>query len=261
MGTSVGSNGLASSNAQSGVPNLDVSSSSGATVTVGANNDYYKADAASNAQVFILPNPSTNKGKQITVEKVDTTLNVVTLNDGSNVTTLNTNGEAVTVVADGASYQIINRRIPSVWNTNLTFTPDATAFGTVTGATFLSRRNGDSLEVKGYFINGTATANPSMFALPAGVTIASTKIVAGQRNEVGSYYCVNGPAGGGSAIFNNLGGRSLGPVLANSASLAVVGFANAGFSLLASIQNANQIFSDGEGVIFNFSIPVTGWNG
>lgn len=64
------------------------------------------------------------------------------------------------------------------WDTSLTFTPSA-SFGTVTGSQVFSRRVGDSLEVRGYWVNGTVTASAAQLVLPASHTVDYTKIATG----------------------------------------------------------------------------------
>lgn len=237
--------------------NLDINTATAATVSVSASNDFYKANAASNAQVFLIPNPSTVKGKVFTFEKVDTTLNVVTLNDGSNVTTLNTNGEAVQIVSDGASYQIFNRRIPSGWAGGLTLVPASAAFGTIFGSTSIYKREGDSIRFRGYFQSGTAAAGLASFALPAGVTIASSKVFGIGETQAGSFYA---PPAAANAVFDNATAKAFGIVTCNAASLGIVCLSIAGQSLIIAPAQGNQVVANSDAVLFDFTVPVSGWN-
>lgn len=98
-------------------------------------------------------------------------------------------------LADGYN---ISQAQGTPWNSSLTFTPVVAAFGNVTSSSFQSRCVGDTLEVRGYWLNGTVAGNTASITLPTGYPIDSSKYPS-TSNASGlhssSYQITSGAAG------------------------------------------------------------------
>lgn len=167
---------------------------------------------------------------------------------GGTQTTLNSDGECLELFCDGsASWQIIQRRIPSTW---FSYTPTFTAFGTVTSVSFFAQRVGDSLSVHGTAFTGTVTAAEARASLPANLTSSdSTKIpflmTVGKGNE-------------GTVSVTDFGSFAV----TIERSVTYVTFIAESSSATFAKANANAM--TGNTVNFGFfatGIPINGWNG
>ena len=87
-----------------------------ANYTVDNNNEVILADATSAAITITLPDPSTNSGKELIIQKIDSTINTVTLQpstgniEGSTSISLSRQYETIILCSDGNEYKIISKR-------------------------------------------------------------------------------------------------------------------------------------------------------
>lgn len=130
------------------------------------------------------------------------------------------------------------------------YTPTFTGFGTVSTESFLYRRVGDTLHVKGRFTSGTPTAVTAEISIPSGLVIDANKIPTvnyqvgkGFRNIVG--------AGAGNDL--NILGTS------NTDSISIGLHDIAGYNPITA-ENGNQIVGVGDIVSLEFSVPIAGWS-
>jgi hypothetical protein len=144
------------------------------------------------------------------------------------------------------------------WKTNLTFTPDATAFGTISNSDFHYRRVGDTMEVVFYFKAGTVTANTAKIALPSGIQIDTAKIGSSRFNPLGWYNNSSGAGGAGLftvniagvLVYDSTGGAGVVTFTKNNFSDATSGIYN---PVDATTWNNNGQLAG------RFWIPVQGW--
>lgn len=90
------------------------------------------------------------------------------------------------------------------WNNSLTFTPSASAFGSISNAAFISRREGPNLHVRGKWKNGTVGGAAGYIQLPSSYTINTSALVAtgSFMNQLG---WGNGSTSAASAMFATIG--------------------------------------------------------
>lgn len=139
------------------------------------------------------------------------------------------------------------------WSNSLAFTASP-GFGTVTSPDYRYKRIGDTMLVVGSWINGTIAASNSYIQLPAGYTIDTTKMPA-FTTEVGLFYRLvntgNFPsANEGPWVLFYDGSTNNQLFLAYTSTSS-----DYSKSLTSTLMNA------GETSKFNFTIPITEWNG
>jgi hypothetical protein len=207
-------------------------------------------DASGGARTITLFAVSGQTGKRITIKKIDSSTNAVTIDanstetiDGATTTTLNTQYETVTLFCDGDEWHIENRTYPQVWTS---YTPTVTGFGTAASVSFFYRRSGDSMQVMGRFVAGTSTAVEAQVTLPLSLTSDATKVasirlcgpVAVGGNNAASYTAL---------IESNVGYLTIGVQSAGSAGIDKA--------------NGNALAGSGEEVSIFATVPISGWNG
>ena len=133
------------------------------------------------------------------------------------------------------------------------YTPTITGAGTPTSVSFLHRRIGSTLEVKGTFVTGTVSAVLATVTLPNGNTIDTTKTTL-QNISSASGANVGDWIGAGAS---NLGAM----VTATGTSSSLVYFATQIAAANMGIAgNGNTVWGTGQTVAFKFSVPITGWS-
>lgn len=153
-------------------------------------------DGTGGAFTLTLAPAADTEGKRITITKIGTDYNAITVDgDGAEVidfgngaaagassTTLNTPGESIELISNGTKYYLIKRNIPSVWTA---FTPTIGAITSAptqgSGATKEARwrRIGDSMEINFNYNQSNAGSGGTgnyLFPLPSGFTIDSAKL-------------------------------------------------------------------------------------
>lgn len=211
--------------------------------------------ASGSAFTITLYAASGNSGKILRVKKTDSSLtNIITIDgnssetiDGALTTTLNTQYEEITLVCDGSNWYILERNIPSEWTA---YTPTFAGLGTVGTINVLSRRVGDSLQVRASWVNGTVSGTTASMTLGYGgtsgnVTTDSTKV----------------------PVISKVGDGFRSPNTVSAVSVLGTGGATViQFSLIANAtvnpnvaQAGSSIFGSSEGVYIDAIIPVSGW--
>ena len=132
---------------------------------------------------------------------------------------------------------------------SLAFTPSA-GFGTVSSQSWITKRVGDTLVVRGRIYCGTPGASVASIALPAGYTIDATKLWSGLTNTVGSYTDLSASSGHPAPL----------PMWVNSGDLSTVYFGYTASSSAYTNVNVNTLFDAGDNITVNFEIPIAGWN-
>lgn len=162
---------------------------------------------------------------------------------------LYTNGESLTVYSDGANWQILNHLTSSA---PTAYTPSFTAFGTPTGVSFYSWREGQNLVIHGLWTNGTATAVGNAISIgyggvdtPTGLaintTIVPTPSGAAGRSIVGSWAANNTGNDSGWVTVNST----------TSVALTLVGE--------LTVINGNATGTGSTLVFGELRIPISGW--
>jgi len=134
------------------------------------------------------------------------------------------------------------------------YTPSTTGVGTPSGVSFKYRRNGDTLDVIGFFTTGTVSASLVSVSLPSSLTIDSDKIT--QNNTTSNPGTLVGRAQG--AGFANHAVNII-TATGTSTSLVYFGTPDAGTNQLTP-QNGNGIFTSSEKIAVKFSVPISGWS-
>lgn len=124
------------------------------------------------------------------------------------------------------------------------YTPNYTGFGDVTDSNIEWRRNGDSLELRGSFVSGVATASLATMSLPPGLTAAA---MVAHPQKAGSWTQSTSLAGNGMVLISS--GES------------VIEFGYETGSQAGLLENnGNGIISNGVRLSLNgVAIPIAGW--
>lgn len=137
------------------------------------------------------------------------------------------------------------------WSNQYTFTP--ANFGTVSGAVYQTRRVGDSLEVRYFWVNGTPAGSTASLALPTGLQIDSSKI---QSASNGTVLGMGAPSNSSLWFSNNLAHF----IFYDGSDVNNVYFATSGSSHIISKVVASSISSGSDSMSGNFTIPIKGWS-
>lgn len=125
---------------------------------------------------------------------------------------------------------------------------------------YQNRRVGDTLEFRGYIQVTSSTAAAISLNLPTGITADLTKLmIAGPRNQVGTYLYLDNGAGGSQ--FNNVTSALGAIAYNNSLSLTVLYPTYNGAGSTFAQVNASTIFlGSTSAMTLEFKIPVIGWS-
>lgn len=245
------------------------------------NQDYLvTGDTDSAAFTLTLPDCASNAGKVFKIKKVGTdftTAKALTVaRAGSDTifdtaasgtsTTLNTPGEEIEIVSLGSTvWQVVSRRIPSVWTT---YTPSWTASttnptignGTLTGRW---KRVGDGIMLQLYILFGSTSTTGSgsyEWSIPSGLTIDTAKLGAGGSAQNHTLGIVN---------WHDNGTDVYGGTVAYATTTTMYNFQSTYTAATAPLKN-NTNWSNGspmtlatsdEVIAYTNTIPITGWNG
>lgn len=237
---------------------LSVQTSQTTTYSISATADNVVfLNANGGAFTATLPTAASVTGKVYYLKKTDATTNAVTIAttssqtiDGVVGTSLNTQNETLKIVSDGSNWQILERRIPSIW---VSYTPTYTNLGTVTNIQARSRRVGDSLQIMGSFTTGTpagATCSISLgFNGTSGNVTVSTVIPA-----------IGTVVGKGNSAFSNTTGFSGMGVFALP-SVTVVYPTNENSTQFGFGNQFGTALGTGGSYSYSAQVPILGWNG
>lgn len=134
------------------------------------------------------------------------------------------------------------------------YTPTITNFGTVSGVAFASRRQGDSLEIKGYFVQGAGTGSTGTVSL--GYSGGNGNVIINVSNPSGGVGQVVGNASASATASTTYFG--LQSVIVSSSSLLAFGAQTSGQTALAQL-NGNS-FNTGAAISFHATVPIVGWS-
>ena len=127
-------------------------------------------------------------------------------------------------------------------------------FGTISGASFLKRRVGDTLHVCGYFTCGTTAGTTAQINLPAEYPI-NTALITGQT-IVGQYAVARPGAGTGTLASSNY----FNPLIVQSSTSALF-FANQYLNSGAFDTGAGNAVAPNSSLIsVNFTVPISTWS-
>ncbi len=240
-------------------PNLTITSQSATYNALTTDNVILASGAAFTINLYAA---SGNSGKQLRIKKTDSTLaNIITIDgnasetiDGATTTTLNTQYEEVTIVCDGSSWHILDRHIPNGISTSLfAFAPSA-GYGTVANAVYYTWREGQFLNVRIGFNNGTAAASTGSIVFPSGLVLDTTGLISGNKNVVGTWVMCD------TSAANNYPNRA-GLVFIRPANTDRIYMNLDNASATLNENNVTQVTgTSGSFWNFNFKIPVSGWN-
>jgi hypothetical protein len=221
------------------------------TYTVLPTDNFVPCDATSGTFTVTLFSPAANVGKEVTIEKIDSTFTIVTISapsgtiNGSATVNLSTQYESITIVSNGTNFYIKDRRIPSTWSS---YTPSTTqGLGTVSNVNLYRRRVGDSMEIRGRLQAGTVTATEARVSfIASGETLTSTSAIT-------TLECVG-------VIIRSLGTSAASSLIEPSVSYMTVGGLSGGVATLAK-QNGSAQFANSDVISIKAMIPISGWEG
>lgn len=240
-----------------------------ANYTLTTADDVVLGDSSGGTFTLTLPTAVGNAGKTFYIKKTDSSFTAITIDgdgtetiDGSTTTTVNTQNEEITIVSDNANWQILSRRIPSFWYA-ITLTPNAAGFGTVSDESYFAKRVGDSLHVRGCFTSGTPAASPATISLPSEYVLDTSKIMGTQKALVGKFFVLSVSGTFGAAtVFDNNSGVANGPVYFDALEPDRIRISSGSQSSIIYNGNGNTfVGSSGDGVVFDFIMPIVGWKG
>lgn len=221
-----------------------------ADYTMLTTDDGVYVDASGAARTITLFAVSGQSGKRITIKKIDSSTNAVTIDanssetiDGATTTKLCTQYETVTLFCDGDEWHVENRTYPQVWTS---YTPTITGFGTAGSVSFFYRRSGDSMEIMGRFVSGTSTAVEAQVTLPLSLSSDATKVASIRL-------CGSVAVGGGNAA-------SYTALIASNVGYINIGVQSSGTAGIDAA-NGNSLAASGEEVSILAIVPISGWNG
>lgn len=236
-------------------PVLSVASKT-ANYTITTSDNIVLGDSSGGTFTLTLPTAVGNTNLY-TLKKIDSTATAVSIAttssqtiDGITTAALTSQYESLQLYSDGSNWQVLVRRIPSVW---VAYTPTLVGFGTATNVAFYSRRVGDSLEIQGFFTAGTTTATTATISMgyngTAGNVSASTVTPAqtGANYSAVGYYASN----------SNLSAPVM--IVASTDTVLHLGIMGSAASGLTPITGAN--ISNSQNVSLWARIPINGWGG
>lgn len=216
-------------------------------------------NASSGAFTVTLPTAVGVSGKNYIIKRIDSALaNTIVLAaasgefiDGYPSKNISTGNESYTIYSDGTNWQIQDHNIDTSWTQ---YAPTLVGFGTVSGSSFIWRRIGQNLEIRGQFVAGTPTATIALVPFPSSALIVSALV--SSILDAGKWVRQSGGGAidkGGFMLYNN--GSS------NITFAAVETFGPSNTSTTLSAKNGNAIVATGETISLDATIPIDGWEG
>jgi hypothetical protein len=261
--------GITAGSVKTHVPEVhaSVKTVSSANYTVLDNDGYavvYVTTGASD-RTITLPAIANNIGRRLMISKADSGAGKVVLAPAS---TESINGQtSATLHFIVTQYQQITiTATASGWISdpisldlgNLTFTPNATGFGTVSNQFYRSRRDGKILEVTGSFQCGTTATGAgcvSRISLPTGLTIDTTNLSTAMDTEMGTFRRMFN--GSGDGVYGSETGIM--HYDASAGDTAKLYFASTRSSTEFDNIDALFIAATNDKIVVTFRIPITEW--
>jgi hypothetical protein len=150
----------------------------------------------------------------------------------------------------------VNVPVVTAWQS---YTPTFEGFGTPTAVSALWRRIGDSIEVRGQFTSGSASAALATISLPSGFNLDSTKLNGAQTNVLGSMFrsnsIVTGIPSGTRGPWTITESKSI-----NTSKVYVSTFTDLATAGVFQVQAGNALTASGEILTFEFRAPISQWS-
>lgn len=206
-----------------------------------------------------LPTAADNTGRTLVIKKVDSGSGRVIVDgegsetiDGFATVIVPLQNDFVTVQCTGSAWTIINRRDVTGWTS---YTPTFTAgFGTVSNEAGFWRRNGSSIEVRGYATFGTVTAAYGAIYIPNSLNTAASLLSKNNSTSASGEYV-------GRLFQEKLTGGRNGILVTAPATgtdaVYLTGNISAGDTLLPAL--VSTYWDSGENFSFRFEVPITEW--
>lgn len=136
-------------------------------------------------------------------------------------------------------------------------TVTGSGFGTATSTFYKSKRIGDELYVTGKFLIGTAAASPGYLNLPSGLEIDPNKLSSTTNSHLVGWAGHTDTGGSGAFVL----GKGLVLFYDGSDTTKIfVGYTNGTVNGQYTKDNVTAYANSGEGIHFNFRIPIRGWS-
>lgn len=237
-----------------------------ANYTILASDDLIIANADSTASFNLtLPDATAMNGKMIRVKKTGSNIaRTITLlpagSDTINSTSsylLYTLDEYVEIMPFGSDWFILNHKTITEWSSSLSF--GTTGLGTLASSVFMSRRVGDSLQVRFFMEIGTPATATGKITLP--VTVDAAKLLGDHRSSLGNFEYTaassnniysDGTSAGQAGIVGFDTGETTNVFFSVKADTDASGFTYAATNASTYLNAAAQISGE-------FLIPVSGW--
>jgi hypothetical protein len=217
--------------------------------------------ATGGSSVPLVVNNGTSTGNIIEIK--DNGTNRLTIADGGNVTlnggTIAMGSAKITGLAAGSTSgdAVRYEQLPSVAGTITNWAALAsmtvTGFGSIANSTFLSRRVGDSIQVRGNFTVGTATGVSATINLPT-ITVDTAKLATNINSPVGFWYNLTS----GAQTFYSTGGAGVLYFKQTDNTKIYCSVGSTGNSFVESLGNA--IVVNSTNFAFYFEVPITGYS-
>lgn len=224
-------------------------------------NDFIPCDASSAAFTVALPAASTATGHRLWIQKIDSSVNAVTIDgdasetiNGSTTIKLASQYEIVQIYCNGTAWFIVARDYPRT-TTLATVTFDGC--GTTTSHDVRYQRIGDRMYCQGEALCGTVAASTFAINLPTGLTIDTAKITSSTGAQlVGNLHRITNsaiayPATSTGPFHLFYDGSTSGKIF-----LAITAGAVA-FTFTKVL--GSTCFSNSDQMTFQFNVPITNW--
>jgi hypothetical protein len=216
-------------------------------------------NATSGAITVNLGAAASNSGKVLIIKKTDSSVNLVTIDanstetiDGALTKKLATQYESLKIVCDGSNWQILERRYPMEWASDSGFTVGGP---TVSSSSFISRRQGDMLEVIGKITWSGAGTGAFSVALAGSRTFDTAKFLDNSANLAGMWGHCQFKDSSATTNYNGIAIYTSADTLRFYFETAAAGSMQAGSETIPVAIGANDVLN-----VF-FRVPVTNWEG
>jgi hypothetical protein len=245
-----------------GVARVNQTATKTTTYTTTNADDTVPCDATSGVFTVNVHTAAGNTGERITIKKIDSTFNIVTVDfnssetgDGRTTIKLSTQYEAVTLESNGTNWYVLDRYIKSEW---AAYTPTIThSSGAATNftATGFWRRVGDNIEMRGQMLfSGTSSSFTDIVAsLPSGLTIDAAKLPSQSFQPVGYGATRDAGVGVNQCIS-----------FYNTSSTIVLLATNVGSTYTSASQITQAVpftFGNTDYIQWFAEVPITNWEG
>ena len=231
------------------------------TYTATSDDDVIFCSSSGAAFTVTLPAASGIGGKVLTLKKIDSSFNAVTIDgngaetiDGSATTTLSTQHETLMLICDGSNWQVIERTYPmseqaatlsGTWNTNVSYTG------------FWSRL-GDKMKIRFQIVlSGAPNSAGCGITIPNSLTIDTGKAISTTGQEAYYGVCRILDSGTGYIRAGTISYNSSTSVLLQ----AYLPGGSAGLYDQLVSETSPMIFAAGDKIWGEFTVPIGGWSG